>query len=94
MNPSTLKESELELIQLMSKYPETLSTAAQAHNPAAIANYAYDLAKVYNKFYQTESILKTDDEDLKAFRLKLSKLTASTLKKAMNLLGIKMPERM
>lgn len=94
MNPSTLKESELELIQLMSKYPETLSTAAQAHNPAAIANYAYDLAKVYNKFYQTESILKTDDEDLKAFRLKLSELTASTLKKAMNLLGIKMPERM
>jgi arginyl-tRNA synthetase len=92
--PETLKESELELIQLMSKYPETLESAAQAHNPAAIANYAYDLAKAYNKFYQTESILKIDDEDLKAFRLKLSKITASTLKKAMNLLGIEMPERM
>jgi arginyl-tRNA synthetase len=94
INPSTLKESELELIQLMSKYPETLAAAAQAHNPAAIANYAYDLAKAYNKFYQTESILKIDDEDLKAFRLKLSELTASTLKKTMNLLGIMMPERM
>jgi arginyl-tRNA synthetase len=92
--PETLKESELELIQLMSKYPETLESAAQTHNPAAIANYAYDLAKAYNKFYQTESILKIDDEDLKAFRLKLSKITASTLKKAMNLLGIEMPERM
>jgi len=92
--PETLKETELELIQLMSKYPETLESAAQAHNPAAIANYAYDLAKAYNKFYQTESILKIDDEDLKAFRLKLSKITASTLKKAMNLLGIEMPERM
>jgi arginyl-tRNA synthetase len=92
--PEILKESELELIQLMSKYPETLESAAQAHNPAAIANYAYDLAKAYNKFYQTESILKIDDEDLKAFRLKLSKITASTLKKAMNLLGIEMPERM
>jgi arginyl-tRNA synthetase len=76
------------------KYPETLSAAADTHNPAAIANYAYDLAKAYNKFYQTESILKVEEEDLKQFRLKLSDLTATTLKKAMALLGIEVPERM
>ena len=92
--PETLKETELELIQLLSKYPETLKSAALDHNPAAIANFAYDLAKSYNKFYQSESILKTENEDLKLFRLKLSHHTASTLKKAMNLLGIEMPERM
>jgi arginyl-tRNA synthetase len=92
--PESLKESELELIQLMMKYPETLSAAADTHNPAAIANYAYDLAKAYNKFYQTESILKVEEEDLKQFRLKLSDLTATTLKKAMALLGIEVPERM
>jgi arginyl-tRNA synthetase len=92
--PESLKESELELIQLMMKYPETLSAAADTHNPAAIANYAYDLAKAYNKFYQTESILKVEEEDLKQFRLKLSNLTATTLKKAMALLGIEVPERM
>lgn len=92
--PEILKETELELIQILSKYPETLKSAASDHNPAAIANYAYDLAKAYNKFYQTESILKTEDENLKLFRLQLSHHTALTLKKAMNLLGIEMPERM
>ena len=92
--PETLKETELELIQLLSNYPEALKSAALEHNPAAIANFAYDLAKSYNKFYQSESILKTENEDLKLFRLKLSHHTALTLKKAMNLLGIEMPERM
>lgn len=92
--PETLKETEAELIQLMSKYPIILKSAAEDHNPAAIANFAYDLAKTYNKFYQTESILKVEEEDLKVFRLKLSFHTALTLKKAMTLLGIEMPERM
>lgn len=92
--PETLKETEVELIQLMSKYPIILKSAAEDHNPAAIANFAYDLAKAYNKFYQTESILKVEEEDLKVFRLKLSFHTALTLKKAMTLLGIEMPERM
>lgn len=92
--PESLKETELELIQILSKYPETLKAAASDHNPAAIANYTYDLAKSFNKFYQTESILKTEEEELKLFRLKLSHHTALTLKKAMSLLGIEMPERM
>lgn len=89
-----LKETEVELLQLLSKYPEVLKTSAKEHNPAAVANYAYELAKAYNKFYQTESILKVDEESVKTFRLKLSKHTASTLKKSMGLLGIEMPERM
>lgn len=92
--PESLKETELELIQLMSKYPDLIKSAAEDHNPAAIANFSYDLAKAYNKFYQTESILKVEEEDLKLFRLKLSHHTALTLKKAMALLGIEMPERM
>ncbi len=89
-----LKETEVELLQLLSKYPEVLKSSAKEHNPAAIANYAYELAKTYNKFYQTESILKVEDEDVKTFRLKLSYHTSLTLKKSMNLLGILMPERM
>nr|MBC7612594.1 arginine--tRNA ligase [Pseudopedobacter sp.] len=92
--PESLTETELELIQLLSKYPDLIKLAADDHNPAAIANFAYDLAKAYNKFYQTESILKIEDEDLKLFRLKLSYHTALTLNKAMSLLGIEMPERM
>jgi arginyl-tRNA synthetase len=92
--PESLAETELELIQLLSKYPAILKSAAEDHNPAEIANFAYDLAKAYNKFYQTESILKIEDEDLKVFRLKLSYHTALTINKAMSLLGIEMPERM
>lgn len=92
--PATLGETEVELLQGLSKYPETISQAAKDYNPAAIANFAYDLAKTYNKFYQTESILKVEDDLLKAFRLQLSLHTAKTLNKAMAILGIEMPERM
>ncbi|WP_017259240.1 arginine--tRNA ligase [Pedobacter arcticus] len=92
--PTKLGETEVELLQALSKYPETILQAAKDYNPAAIANFAYDLAKTYNKFYQTESILKVEDDLLKAFRLQLSLHTARTLNKAMAILGIEMPERM
>ncbi len=92
--PTELKETELELVQILSRYTTVLSAAARDYNPGAIANYAYDLAKAYNKFYQTENILKLEDEALKNFRLSLSYHTALTIKKAMQLLGIEVPERM
>lgn len=92
--PTQLGETEVELVQVLSKYPETISQAAKDYNPAAIANFAYDLAKTYNKFYQTESILKVEDDLLKSFRLQLSLHTVKTLNKAMSILGIEMPERM
>ncbi|HTN21611.1 MAG TPA: arginine--tRNA ligase [Pelobium sp.] len=92
--PSKLGETEVELLQLLSKYPETIHQAAKDYNPAAIANFAYDLAKNFNKFYQTESILKVEDELTKQFRLQLSLHTVKTLNKAMAILGIEMPERM
>jgi arginyl-tRNA synthetase len=93
-NINSLKETESELIQILSRYPQVLAVAARDYNPAAIANYAYELAKSYNKFYQTESILKVEEEDIKNFRLLLSYHTALTIKKAMGLLGIDVPERM
>ncbi|MRX46304.1 arginine--tRNA ligase [Pedobacter puniceum] len=93
-NINSLKETESELIQILSRYPQVLAVAARDYNPAAMANYAYELAKSYNKFYQTESILKVEEEDIKNFRLLLSYHTALTIKKAMGLLGIDVPERM
>ncbi|KHJ37400.1 arginine--tRNA ligase [Pedobacter glucosidilyticus] len=93
-NINSLKETESELTQILSRYPQVLAVAARDYNPAAIANYAYELAKSYNKFYQTESILKVEEEDIKNFRLLLSYHTALTIKKAMGLLGIDVPERM
>ncbi len=90
----TFTATERELIMALNKYPETLTAAARDYSPAQIANYIYELAKLYNKFYHEEPILKLDDEELKNFRLSLSGTTGSIIKKGMRLLGIDVPERM
>lgn len=90
----TFTATERELIMALNKYPETLTAAARDYSPAQIANYIYELAKLYNKFYHEEPILKLDDEELKNFRLSLSETTGSIIKKGMRLLGIDVPERM
>jgi arginyl-tRNA synthetase len=92
--PSSLQPTEIEVIVLLNAYMDVLATAAKNYNPAAIANYVYDLAKTYNKFYQTETILKGEDEVVKQFRLSLSSVTAGVLKKGMGLLGVGVVERM
>ncbi|MGV3510031.1 MAG: DALR anticodon-binding domain-containing protein, partial [Sphingobacteriaceae bacterium] len=86
--------TERELILALNKYPEALSAAAKEYSPAQIANYIYELAKLYNKFYHEEPILKLEDEELKNFRLSLSVTTGNIIKKGMKLLGIDVPERM
>jgi arginyl-tRNA synthetase len=90
----TLKPTELDLILTLNKYPEILLASATEHSPAQLANYIYELAKLYNKFYHEETILKAEDENTKNFRLALSFSIAEVIKKAMKLLGIDVPERM
>ena len=90
----TLEEKEVSLIKLLGDYPIITRQAAEGMSPALIANFCYDLAKEYNQFYHDISILKESDHNKKAFRLQLSLFVARTLKSAMALLGIQMPERM
>lgn len=86
---------ELEMIMLLAKYPAELEIAAKAHSPASLANYLYELAKLFNKFYhEIPPIVKTEDEHAKRFRLNLSKKTADLINKGMLILGIISPERM
>lgn len=85
---------ERDLIILLTQFPEVINTAAAEYSPAVIANYVYELAKSYNKFYHEKSILQAEDEILKQFRLQLSASSAKVISKAMNLLGIDVPERM
>lgn len=89
-----LADSELDLLVSLANYPAVVANAAQEHSPALIANYVYELAKLYNKFYHEEPILKSEDTHVKIFRLALSAATAAVIKKAMSLLGIQVPERM
>lgn len=87
-------EREITLIQRLADYPSVVAEAGRTYSPALIANYAYDLVKEYNQFYHDCSILKETDAQARALRLALSECTARTLKSAMGLLGIKVPERM
>lgn len=89
-----LSSLERDLILSLAKYPDVIMVAAREHSPAHIANYIFELAKLFNKFYHEESILKAEDLDVKNFRLDLSAATASTINKGMKLLGIRVPDRM
>jgi len=89
-----LNAFEKELIMLLANYKTIVERAAEVLSPALVANYVYDLAKSYNSFYQSNIILKLEDENLKQFRLNLSDLTAKTIKKSLALLGIKTVNRM
>ena len=89
-----MASKEKSLIKLLYDYPATLEQAAQNFSPAMIANYIYDLAKEFNQFYQEITILKEEDVGKRAFRLALSEFTGNTIKSAMKLLGIEVPEKM
>ncbi len=92
--PIELNPEERDLIVTLTQFPETITVAASGYNPGIVANYVYELAKVYNKFYHEHSILQAEDEQVKQFRLQLSVASAKVISKAMNLLGIAVPERM
>jgi arginyl-tRNA synthetase len=85
---------ELDLIQMINLFPETLGISAESHNPAIIANYAYELAKEYNQFYHEFQILKEQNEGIRQFRLELSLQIADVIKRSMWLLGIEVPDKM
>ncbi|NGM61253.1 arginine--tRNA ligase [Sphingobacterium sp. SGG-5] len=85
---------ERDLIQVLGNFPAIVEASAQEFSPAQLANYAYEVAKLYNKFYHEESILKAEQEDVKTFRLHLSAAAAKIIAESMRLLGIGVPERM
>jgi arginyl-tRNA synthetase len=87
-------EKEVTLIQKIADFPSVVEDAGRNYSPAVIANYCYDLAKEYNQFYHDYPILKEEDENVRAMRLLLSSVTARTLKSAVALRGIEMPNRM
>ena len=91
---NNFNESELDILKTLHSFPETIAKAAEDFNPAIVANYAYELAKQYNHFYQDINILKEQNPEIRNMRLLLSFFVANTIKHAMNLLGIDVPNRM
>jgi len=90
----SVDERSKELIQTLDRFPEAVQQAARTYSPAVVAQFAYDLAKAFNSFYQANPILNAETEALVGFRLELCATTASALRSALDLLGIEAPERM
>lgn len=90
----TLHDKEKSLLKQLQLFPEVIQQAASNYSPALVANYAYDLVKEFNSFYQNVSILGADSTSEIRFRVQLSQAVATTIKNAFSLLGIQVPERM
>ena len=89
-----LHPKEKELVKQLQLFPEAIQQAGVQYSPALIANYTYELVKSFNSFYQNVSILGTDNNEEKSFRIQLSKAVSDVIKTAFDLLGIEVPERM
>jgi arginyl-tRNA synthetase len=89
-----IQPQEKELLRKIHDFPAVITQAAELHSPAVIANYAFELASEYNRFYHDLTILKEENISSRTLRLGLSKFTASVIANALWLLGIEVPERM
>jgi arginyl-tRNA synthetase len=91
---TTVNEYEKTLIGHLMQFPQIIKDAGEQYDPSGLANYAYNLAKDYHRFYHEVRILNAESEDAKIFRAKLSDQVGSVLETTFDLLGIEMPERM
>lgn len=91
---TALTESETALILLLNDFEKKIKAAAEDFSPSVIAQYLFDLAKEYNRFYADVPIFHEKNLAVQTFRVALSSMTAKTIKKGMSLLGITVPERM
>ncbi|MCR5152683.1 MAG: arginine--tRNA ligase [Prevotella sp.] len=89
-----LNEKEIQLVQRMNEYGAAVAQAGIDYSPSGIANYCYELTKEFNQFYHDYSIMNAETPEAKAARLVIARNVAKTIKNAMALLGIEVPERM
>lgn len=93
-NQQNLLPLERQLMIMLEKYKNAITEAADELNPSVIANYVFTLAKTYNSFYAEHSVANAENKEKKQLRLHLSVMTATVIKSGLQLLGIRVPERM
>ena len=91
---SDITDKERALIISLLAFPKTIQEAANSFSPALIANYAYEIVKDFNSYYQSTPILGADSTSIISFRVALSQQVAKVIKSSMSLLGINVPQRM
>jgi arginyl-tRNA synthetase len=89
-----LEDAERDLIVVLNDFEKKIRQAGEEFSPSQIAQYLFDLAKEYNRFYAELSIFNESDSKVQSFRIALSAMTAKTIKAGMKLLGINVPDRM
>jgi arginyl-tRNA synthetase len=89
-----VEESELAIVKHLVELPELIKEAGKLYSPALVANYTYDLVKLYNSFYQSVSIFKEENKEKQNIRLLLTEKVALTIEYTMGLLGIEVPSKM
>ena len=89
-----LLPEEIELVKYLADFPQTVLQAGATYSPSVVGAYVYDLAKMYNSYYHDHSILREEREDVRSFRVALSRLVSEVIGRGMNLMGILVPERM
>ena len=90
----TLAETEKEGIKLLSEFEGKIEEAAREYSPSIVAQYVFDLAKEYNRFYAELPIFNEEDQHLLEFRVIYSKMVANVINRGMGLLGINVPNQM
>lgn len=85
---------EREIIRAASGFPEVVQQAAEEQSPALIANFVYDLVKLFNNYYQNVGILNAETPELVSYRLDLCQLVSGIVERGMGVLGIDVPQRM
>ena len=91
---AVLGNEEKEVIKLINQYPSIIKEAGDNYSPAVLANYLFELVKVYNHFYQVVPVLIEQNIEVKNLRLTLSKNVADIISKSLLLLGIESPNKM
>ena len=90
----SISKKEKYILKQLMLYPETIQHAANQYSPALIANYVYDLVKLFNSFYQNTQILGSNDLELESFRISLCNEVGKIIRSGAALLGMSMPEKM
>ncbi|MBC7777531.1 MAG: arginine--tRNA ligase [Phycisphaerae bacterium] len=91
---TSIQPQEKELLVALQDYPNVVLKAAEEYDPSLVANFSYDLAKKYHRFWHDLSVFNAETPEARAFRLMLSRGVGQVLKSSMGLLGVEMPERM
>ena len=94
LKSTELNAKEVRLVKILNSFPAKIAEAGLAHSPALVANYAYELAKDFNQYYHDTPILREEDASKLQLHLNLISMIARVLVKAMDILGIRLPERM